>query len=255
MLIPFHAFGPTHLAVLAAVPALAAVLAWVQRRLPAGGSAIRYGLAALLAVNFVAYYASFALAGEPLFPAHLPLELCDVSVLLVIAALLTLKPALFDVAYYWAIAGAGNALFTPNYAQASGFIWVQYFLSHGLIVAATLYLIWSRQARPRPGSIARAMLATNLYAVIPGLCDTVYQTNYMYLRAKPPTPTLLSLLGPWPWYIIVCEVLAFVLFWVLYLPFRLAGAHTQPEPVKEEGQGLSPDPLVENIDAGLNPPA
>jgi hypothetical integral membrane protein (TIGR02206 family) len=251
MLIPFHAFGPAHLAVLAAVPTLAAALAWVQRRHPAGGSATRCGLAALPLFNFAAYYASFVLAGEPLFPQHLPLELCDVSVFLVIAALLTLKPAIFDVAYYWALAGAGNALFTPNYAQASWFIWVQYFVSHGLIVAATLYLIWSRQARPRPGSIARAMLATNLYAVIPAVCDYVYQTNYMYLRAKPPTPTLLSLLGPWPWYIIVCEALAFVLFWVLYLPFLRARELRQ----EEEGPGFNPDPLSDKIDAGLNPPA
>jgi hypothetical protein len=35
MNIPFHAFGPAHLAVIGAVPALAAVLAWLQRRLPA----------------------------------------------------------------------------------------------------------------------------------------------------------------------------------------------------------------------------
>ena len=246
MNITFHAFGPAHLAIIGAVPALAAVLAWLQRRFSAGSRAIRYCLAVLLLANFIAYYASFALAGEPLFPAHLPLELCDVSVPLVIAALVMMKPAIFDVAYYWALAGAGNALFTPNFARASWFIWVQYFVSHGLIVVATLYLVWSRQARPRPGSVAWAMVATNLYAVIPGVCDYVYQTNYMYLRDKPPTPTLLSVLGPWPWYIIVCEVLAVVLFYLLYLPFRRLRGHRQ----EQEGQGFSPDPLVLNVDSG-----
>jgi hypothetical integral membrane protein (TIGR02206 family) len=248
MNIPFHAFGPAHLAVIGAVPALAAALAWLQRRLPAGSRLIRYSLAALLLVNFVTYYAGFALAGEPLFPGHLPLELCDVSVPLVIAVLFTRRRALFDVAYYWALAGAGNALFTPNFTQAPWRIWVQYFVSHGLIVAATLYLIWSRQARPRSGSVARAMLATNLYAVIPGMCDYVYQTNYMYLRDKPPAPTLLNLLGPWPWYIIVCEVLAFVLFYLLYLPFRRGST-------REEAQGFRPDPLAPEIDPCLGPSA
>ncbi len=251
MNIAFHVFGPAHLAALGAVPILAALLAWLQRRNPGCGRAIRFSLAALLFVNFIAYYASFALAGEPLFPAHLPLELCDVSVLLVIAALLTLKPAIFDVTYYWALAGAGNALFTPNFTQASRFIWVQYFVSHGLIVVATLYLVWSRLARPQTGSVARAMLATNLYAVIPGTCDLVYQTNYMYLRHKPPAPTLLNLLGPWPWYIFVCEVLAFVLFYLLYLPFRRLSRSSQEEPTKEEGQDLSPDPLIGEADSGI----
>jgi hypothetical integral membrane protein (TIGR02206 family) len=96
----------------------------------------------------------------------------------------------------------------------------------------------------------RAMLATNLYAVIPGICDYVYQTNYMYLRDKPPAPTLLNLLGPWPWYIIVCEVLAFVLFYLLYLPFRRLRGHRQEQTANEEGQGFSPDPLVRNVDSG-----
>jgi hypothetical integral membrane protein (TIGR02206 family) len=250
MNVTFHAFGPAHLAVIVAVPALAAVLAWLQRRFGAGSRVIRYSLAVLLLMNLTAYYAGYALAGEPLFPAHLPLELCDVSVFVVIAVLLTLKPAIFDVAYYWALAGAGNALFTPNFTQAPWFIWVQYFISHGLIVVATLYLIWSRQARPRPGSVARAMLATNLYAVIPGMCDLVYQTNYMYLRDKPPAPTLLNLLGPWPWYIIMCEVMAFVLFYLLYLPFRRLRGST-----REEAQGFSPDPLAPEIDPCLGPSA
>jgi hypothetical integral membrane protein (TIGR02206 family) len=251
MNIAFHAFGPAHLAALGAVPIFAAVLAWLQRRIPGCGRAIRLSVVALLFVNFIAYYASFALAGDPLFPAHLPLELCDVSVLMMIAALLTLKPAIFDITYYWALAGAGNALFTPNFTQASRFIWVQYFVSHGLIVVATLYMVWSRQARPRPGSAARAMLATNLYAVIPGLWDFVYQTNYMYLRHKPPAPTLLDLLGPWPWYIIVCEVLAFVLFYLLYLPFRRLSKGRQEEPASEEGQDFSPDPLAGKADSGI----
>ena len=236
MNVSFHAFGPAHLTVLVAVPALAAALAWWQRKLPASNRIIRCSLAVLLLVNFVAFYASFAIAGEPLFPGHLPLELCDVSVPLVIAVLLTRKPALFDVAYYWALAGAGNALFTPNYTHATLFTWVQYFISHGLIVVATLYLVWSRQARPRPGSVARAIIATNLYAVIPGLCDYLYGTNYMYLRGKPPAPTLLSVLGPWPWYILICEVLAFGLFYLLYLPFRQQNGEARAK----DQQGIQP---------------
>jgi hypothetical integral membrane protein (TIGR02206 family) len=235
MIVAFHAFGPAHLAVLCAVPALAAVLARVEQRVPSGSRVIRYALAAMLLINCAAYYFTFAIAGEPLFPAHLPLELCDVSVFITAAALLTRNPAIFDVTYYWALAGAGNALFTPNFAQAPWLIWIQYFVSHGLIVTAVLYLVWSRQARPRPGSVGRALVAANLYAVIPGACDYVYQTNYMYLRNKPPTPTLLDLLGPWPWYIIVCEVVAFLLFYLLYLPFRRT-APQQPKPVNEPAE-------------------
>ena len=52
--------------------------------------------------------------GERMFPGHMPLELCDFALWLVIATLLTLKPAIFDVAYYWAAIGATAAVLTPQ---------------------------------------------------------------------------------------------------------------------------------------------
>ncbi len=134
--------------------------------------------------------------------------------------LLTLSHAIFDIAYYWAIAGATQSLFTPNLVNPTPFLSVWFFLDHGLIVCATLYLIWSAQARPRPGSIARSLIAANLYAAAVGTFDFVFKTNYMFLRSKPPTPSLLDFLGPWPWYILVGEFIALGLFLLLYLPFR-----------------------------------
>jgi hypothetical integral membrane protein (TIGR02206 family) len=158
--------------------------------------------------------------GERMFPDHMPLELCDASLWLVIVALLTLKPAVFDVAYYWALAGATMALLTPNVKEPSLFMAVQFFADHGLIVVATLYLVWTGQSRPRPGSVGKAMLALNILAVPVGMFDYLYNTDYMFLRAKPSTVSLLDVLGPWPWYIVVCEGVGAGLFLLLYLPFR-----------------------------------
>src|SRR5579871_1738570 len=149
----FHVFGPAHILVVVLVPVLAAALAAVQRTLLRESKFIRYSLAVLLLLCTVSYYASFVLAGERIFPSHVPLELCDLSMWLVIFILFWPRPAVFDVAYYWAIAGAGMALLTPNLVRPSLFIEVQFFADHGLIVLAILYLLWSRQARPRPGSV------------------------------------------------------------------------------------------------------
>ena len=76
------------------------------------------------------------------------------------------------------------------------------------------------KARPRPGSVRRAMVAINVVAIPVGLFDYVYKTDYMFLRAKPPTVSLLDVFGPWPWYILACEAAGAVLFTLLYLPFR-----------------------------------
>lgn len=180
------------------VPVLAAVLAAVRRKLLPGGKAIRFGLAIALFVCTAAYYGSFVVHGVPIFPSHMPLELCDASLWLVLAALLTLNPAIFDVAYYWALAGTSMALLTPNLTEPTPFQEVQFFANHGLIVVSTLYLVWSGQARPRPGSAGRAMLALNIFAAAVGGFDFLFKTDYMFLCPKPPAVSLLDVMGPWP---------------------------------------------------------
>jgi hypothetical integral membrane protein (TIGR02206 family) len=223
-----HLFGLVHLLILAAVPLLAALLAAVQRILPSTARALRIGLAILLFLSSMMYYGYLALHGQLTFPDHLPLELCDASLWMVLIALLTLKPIVFDLAYYPALAGASMSLLTPNLPQSSPvYLSVQFFLDHGLIVTGVLYLVWSRQARPRPGSVGRAMLAVNLFAAVIGAFDAIFNTDYMFLRAKPLTVSLLTFLGPWPWYILSAEFVAVALFFLLYLPFRPATVLTR----------------------------
>ncbi len=39
---------------------------------------------------------------------------------------------------------------------------------------------------------------------------------------KPGTASLFDLMSPWPWYLLQAEVLGFVLFSLLYLPFAIS---------------------------------
>ena len=220
---PLHLFGLVHLLILASVPLIAAVLVLVQRRLPPGSPWLRYSLAPILIFCEFSYYGCSASQGQPIFPDRLPLELCDLSMWLVLIALLTLKPVVFDLAYYFALAGASMSLLTPDMPQSyPALLAVQFFAEHSLLIIAILYLVWTGQARPRPWSVAWAMLAINIYAAFVGTFDFFYKTDYMFLRAKPQTVSALDLLGPWPWYILGEEGVAVVFFLLLYLPFRRA---------------------------------
>lgn len=216
----FRLFGPAHLLILGAVPSFAGVLAMIQRKLPPGSKWLRLGLGTLILLDAVVYYAYLIAHGQLTFPDHLPLELCDASLCLVIIAMFTLNRTAYDLAYFGALAGATMALLTPNlWEPFPSFSTVQFFVDHGLIVAGALYLVWSRQVRPRPGSVARAMLAVNLFAACVGTFDYFFKTDYMYLRAKPPNASLLDVLGPWPWYLLAAEFVACGIFLLLYLPF------------------------------------
>ena len=115
-------FGPVHLAMLCMVPSLAAILAAVHRRSLPGSQITRFVLAILLFASTVSYYAYFAVTGAQMFPNHVPLELCDASLWLIIASLLTLKPAIFDIAYYWAIGGATQSLIKTKQVNPTPFI-------------------------------------------------------------------------------------------------------------------------------------
>ncbi|HTX74702.1 MAG TPA: TIGR02206 family membrane protein [Terracidiphilus sp.] len=223
-------FGAAHLSMLAAVPAIAAVLAFMHRKLPASAKTIRLGLAVALVFNTILFYGWRIETGALSFPNGLPFELCDLSLFLTILSVFTLKPLLFDLAYYWALAGASMALLTPNLTDPfPSFGTVEFFITHGLTVSAVLYLVWSHQARPRRWSVAKAMLGINVVALFDGPFDYFFGTDYFFLRAKPVNPSLLDFLGPWPWYILSTEGVALILFLLLYLPVRQAGAETPVE--------------------------
>jgi len=216
----FKLFGPTHIAILGSVPLLAGLLAYAQRKLAPASRVPRLALACVILIDSAIYYGVLIARGQLTFPDHLPLELCDASLCLVILALFTLNETVFDLAYYGALAGATMALLTPNlWEPFPSFTTIQFFVDHGLIVVGVLFLAWSGLARPRTRSVLRAMVAVNLFAACVGTFDYFFKTDYMYLRAKPPNTSLLDVLGQWPWYLASTEFVACGVFLLLYLPF------------------------------------
>src|SRR6185437_10154140 len=216
----FHLFGAAHFIILAALVVFAAALAAVQRRFLRGSGRLRIALAVFLLADAAAWYVYLTTRGFRIFPGQLPLELCDVTFYLMAFVLFTLNRGVFDVAYYWALAGSTMALLTPNlWERFPSFSTVQFFIAHGLLVSVALYLVWSRQIRPQRGSVARAMIALNLLALFDGAFDAVFKTDYMYLQTKPANVSLLELLGTWPWYVLAAEPVALAFFLLLYWPF------------------------------------
>lgn len=219
----FRLFGPVHLTILGTIVGLPAVLAAIARRFVRWRRWLRIGVATGLLLNAAVWYAYLAFRGWLTFPNGLPLELCDATLCVTAIASFTLNPTAFDLAYYGALAGTSMAVLTPDlWEPFPSFSTIQFFIAHGLVLVAVLYLVWSGEARPRPGSIWRAMLGLNVFAAIAGAFDFVFRTNYMYLRAKPENRSLLDYFGPWPWYLVISEFFAFGLFTLLCVLFRLS---------------------------------
>jgi len=229
--VTFAPFSPAHLAIVAAVPALAWALATAVRRRPATLAPIRHALAVAIAASTLAWYAYTVRMGWLDPPAGLPLDLCDVVLWVTVLALAAPRRWALEAAYYLGLGGSGMALLTPDVGlDVPAYAAVQFFLGHGLVVAAVLFLVWAGALRPRPGSWWRVFLAVNAYALAVGAFDLAFGANYMYLREKPAAGSLLDLLGPWPWYVLAGDLVALGVLWLLHLPFRRAPALPAAEP-------------------------
>jgi len=188
-------FG-THLLILLAVLALAGALIALSRRKAAAGRIVRLSLGGILAADELVWY-GYRLHEEGFrFPDALPLELCDLTLWLTVVAAVTLKPDVFEVAYFCGLGGSSMALITPDlWAPFPSYPTIYFFLSHGLVVTTLLMLAGGRLVRLRPGAVWRAFAVLNAFAALVGIFDAVFKTNYMYLCRKPVSSSLLDYFG------------------------------------------------------------
>ena len=213
--------APEHLAAIAVIAVATVALTVAARRAPGAWLKV---LAAVLVVDEVSWWLYLLAGGVPgsILAQSLPLQLCDVAIFITAAALWTRHQLLVEVTYFWGLAGTIQALLTPDLPQHfPSYPYWQYYIAHGGVVASALLLVVGLRIHPRRLAVVKVAGLTIAYAALVGAVDLADGANYMYLRAKPPSATLLDVLGPWPWYIGVAALIGIVLFAVLDAPFRL----------------------------------
>jgi hypothetical integral membrane protein (TIGR02206 family) len=229
----FQIFSDEHLIPLAAIAAVCLLIALLAPRLSASASRrLGWGLALFAVANALGWEIWQRANGlwSPAF--SLPLHLCTFSVPFAALMLATRRYRLYEVLYFWGFAGATQALLTPDLTTSGynipHFVYWIFWTSHGVILWAVVFAAAAWGYRPTWGSVWRAILATNLYMLAVGLVNWLTGGNYMFIARKPAFPSLLDLLGPWPWYILVLEAIGAIAFVLVYLPYaisdRLKGA-------------------------------
>lgn len=217
--------APEHVLALVGIAVAVTGLVIAARRSPGRWL---YVLATVLVVDEVSWWIYLLAGGVPgsRLAQSLPLQLCDVAIFVAAAALWTRNQILAEVTYFWALAGTLQALLTPDLPQHfPSYPYWQYYIAHGGVVGAALLLVIGMRLHPRRWAVVRVAVITVAYTIVVGAVDAVTTSNYMYLRSKPSSSTLLDVMGPWPVYILAATLVGFALFAVLDAPFRMRLGH------------------------------
>jgi hypothetical integral membrane protein (TIGR02206 family) len=176
------------------------------------------GLALLVLAGWIGEYVADLVLDTWSVKYDLPLQLTDAVSVVTVLALWTRARLLVELTYFWSLTASLQAIITPDLAQSFPSVYYfTYFVYHvGAVVAACL-LVFGCRLYPRAGAFWRVFAVTLAFAALAGVADIITGGNYMYLRAKPVHNSLLSVMGPWPWYIASTAVLALAMLYALQL--------------------------------------
>ncbi len=219
---PFILFGAAHLLALGIIVAINILaVIWGRRASDENRKRFRWALAGVLIVDEFLWHLWNITTGQWTLQTMLPLHLCSVFVFLSAYMLVTKSYSVYEYAYFLGIAGASQALLTPD-AGIYGFPHFRAFqvmISHGAIITASVFMTLVEGYRPTRDSLKRVLIGGNIYMAVIFVLNLLIGSNYLFIAHKPATASLMDALPAWPVYIIFIEIIGVVVSLLLYAPF------------------------------------
>lgn len=219
---PFGLFGAAHIIAIAVIAAAALALIRLGRNGSAGRRRrVRLALALALLVDESGWHLWNLMAGSWTVQQMLPLHLCSAMVWITAAALLLEKRSLYPLLYFLGVAGAVQALITPDIGEygVAHYRFFQTMLSHGLVVTAGLWVVTVEGWRPTLPSLGAVIVGLNAYGLVVLWVNLRIGSNYLYVAAKPESASVMDFFPEWPAYLWILEGIVLVVLPLMYLPF------------------------------------
>ena len=219
---PFYLFGSVHLAALGIIVLINVfAVIWGKKATQESRQKFRWILAGILIVDELLWHLWNLTTGQWSLQTMLPLHLCSVFVFLSAYMLVTKSYSIYEYAYFLGIAGASQALLTPD-AGMYGFPHFRAFqvmISHGAIITAALFMTLVEGYRPTWQSLKRVLIGGNVYMAVIFVFNLLIGSNYLFIAHKPETASLMDVLPDWPIYIVFVELIGIAVSLLLYAPF------------------------------------
>ena len=193
-----------------------------------GGNSRRFATALLAFLNLSAYplglAAWLAIAAPKSLENLLPLQVCDLTGIIAGFALVTRRPLLCALTYFWGLATTTQAIVTPAITvDFPSPPYVMFFVQHFAVVGTALFLPIVEGWRPRQPLWQGPLEAIGWafgYLLMVLSVNPLLHTNFGFVSRLPDNPSLLDQLGPWPWYVGWSMSIALAVFFLLALPFK-----------------------------------
>jgi hypothetical integral membrane protein (TIGR02206 family) len=231
---PFVLFGTWHIVALLLILLLIVAIPSFRNISKKTRKPVRWTMAAILWTNEIFWHIWNIYWGQWSIQTMLPLHICSILVWLTGFMLISKNYRIYEFAYFIGIGGAVQALLTPD-AGIYGFPHYRFFqtmISHGLLITAAIYMTIIENFRPTWKSFWRVIIGVNLYAAIIFPINRVLNTNYLFINGKPATASILDALPAWPYYILYMELIGFIIFFLLYLPFYIKDIKSNKKKLK-----------------------
>lgn len=227
----FVLFGPPHMTAMMATLLVSVALVLLMRSMRFSEKAKRIicvflGLSIMAAVaadpvlTWLRYGHHPDAALELIKENSLPFYLCDVVSIILGLALIFRNRRLVEIGYLWGLAGTVQGLITPTlYFSWDTIEYYAFFIQHGGVPIAALTLVFGLKLYPEKGAFKRAVIWSWCYMLGAYLFNVALNTNYGFINEKPGVGTMFDHMGPWPWYLITLQVIAFSAYWILLIPF------------------------------------
>ena len=151
----------------------------------------------------------------------LPFHLCNIVALLLPIFSLTRNKTIYEILFFWILAGTSHSLFTPDLVNGfPHFVFLKYWYVHAGLIIFILYATFVYNYKPNIKSVFKSFIALQVYIALMFLINYFVESNYFYTNFKPLGGSALDYLGEWPMYIFVVELLMIPYFFLFYLPFH-----------------------------------
>ncbi|WP_066320925.1 TIGR02206 family membrane protein [Bacillus sp. FJAT-29814] len=218
----FEMFSVSHFVIIALLFIISAGIFLNKEKLKRGNwRKVEIGTALSLIIFEALYHIWMMVNGNWKVSHAIPLELCSISLFLTVFLLLTKKKIIYEILLFTALLGASQAIFTPllNF-EFPHFRFFHFFYTHLMMIWTVLYFTWVKGYHPTIWSVVKLFVFLNIMMPFIMLINKLVDGNYMFLNHKPKSPSLLDVLGPYPYYIVSMEGLVVSLSFLVWLIFR-----------------------------------